>query len=101
MISLKEPVCDIFDALSPNPTHWKRLVSDDERLILSPEEFRKRWNISNKQMARMCFCSPATVSRWFEGGTYHHQAGDEYKFRLGYVDSLWSSANPPRPARQK
>jgi hypothetical protein len=96
MISLKEPVCDIFDALSPNPSHWKRLVADDERLILSPEEFRKRWNISNKQMARMCFCSPATVSRWFQGGVIHHEAGDEYKFRLGYVDSLWSNANPPR-----
>lgn len=96
MISLKAPECDIFDAPSPSPTQWKRLVIQDEALILTPQEFRQRWNISNKQMARMCFCSPATVSRWFEGGTYHHQAGDEYNFRLGYVNSLWSSVDFPK-----
>lgn len=91
MISLKAPADDMLDAPTPHPYHWRHLAADDERLILTPQEFRNRWSVSKQQIARMCFCSPATVSRWFQGCSYYHEAGDEYKFRLGYVDNLWRS----------
>jgi hypothetical protein len=92
MISSKSPVIsgDFSYARVPHPFHWQQLVQADERLILSPSQFLERWEITKVQMARMCFCSPSTVSRWLSSSACHQDPGDEYRFRLGYIDSLWN-----------
>jgi hypothetical protein len=46
MISSKAPSGDILHARIPQPHHWRTLVAEDERLILSPEEFLSRWAIT-------------------------------------------------------
>jgi len=89
MISSKAPHGDNWHARMPQPHHWRTLVAEDERLILSPEEFLSRWAIFKQQLARLCFCSPATVSRWLSDCAYRQEPRDEYKFRLGFVDGLW------------
>jgi hypothetical protein len=92
MIPSKSPVLsgDFSYARTPQPFHWQQLVQADERLILSPSQFLERWAITKVQMARLCFCSPTTVTRWMTECAYHQDPGEEYKFRLGYVDNLWS-----------
>ena len=91
MISSKLPAASSFSqARVPRPSQWQQLVQADERLILSPSEFLERWEISKIQLARLCFCSPSTVSRWLTESSCHQDPGDEYMFRLGYVDNLWN-----------
>jgi hypothetical protein len=64
MISSKAPHGDILHARMPQPHHWRTLVAEDERLILSLEEFLSRWAIFKQQLARGGNCRPSTVSRW-------------------------------------
>jgi len=48
MISSKAPSGDILHARIPQPHHWRTLVAEDERLILSLEEFLSLWAISKQ-----------------------------------------------------
>jgi hypothetical protein len=48
MISSKTPHGDILHARMPQPHHWRTLVAEDERLILSLEEFLSLWAISKQ-----------------------------------------------------
>lgn len=72
----------------PTNAHWDSLTKLQNTLI-DPESFTQRWEVSYKDLARICSCSKRTVERWFSA-TDHHPPSFYHRFCLGLVDKVWT-----------
>lgn len=60
-----------------------------QNLILSPQDFYRKWLVSQAMMARICLCSRVTVERWFATGQHFRPPELIYQQRLAQLDFLW------------
>ncbi|MBD3886867.1 helix-turn-helix domain-containing protein [Phormidium tenue FACHB-886] len=56
---------------------------------MSPQAFRRKYQVSNLQIARISRVSQATVERWFSQGSHHSRPSRTQIFLLGLMDFLW------------
>lgn len=57
------------------------------RLSMDVFEFYRKWNVTQRQIAIICGCSPATVGRWF--GSPRQVPELIYTRRLAEMDLIW------------
>jgi hypothetical protein len=79
-----------FDIRQRYPTnaHWDSLTKLQNNLI-DPKDFTQRWEVTYKDLARICSCSKRTVERWFSSTDYHSPSL-YHRFCLGLADKLWT-----------
>lgn len=79
---------------------------------MSPQVFRRKYQASNLQIARIARVSEPTVERWFSQGIHRRQPDRTQTLLLGVMDFLWSHYDeipqdlkdvicPPSPQNQQ
>jgi hypothetical protein len=56
---------------------------------MSPHAFRRKYQASNLQIARIARVSEPTVERWFSQGIHRSQPNRSQLLLLGLMDFLW------------
>ena len=73
----------------PGKIHWQMLRKLQVDLI-ELETFTKRWKVSHKELAQICFCSVDTVDRWFLKTHKRRKPSLHHRFFLGLTNKLWT-----------
>jgi hypothetical protein len=73
----------------PGRRHWSAVKQVHELPQMTPEEFLRHWDVTYAEMASICFCSEATVKRWFFSSG-KHVPGVWHQFWLAVTHNAWS-----------
>ena len=58
---------------------------------MTPKEFYGKWAVTYAQMAQLCHCDIATVSRWFTRGRNERASRPYHRWYLGLADIMLES----------
>ena len=56
--------------------------------VMSPQEFRAKWDVTYSELAEICYCSEILVKKWFSRELMRVE--DKYLALLAFTDKEWS-----------
>jgi hypothetical protein len=68
---------------------WQKL-KQLQALLMEPQDFYAKWDITFIQMAAICFCDRKTVHNWFTPTLSRREAKVHHKLLLGITNKLWT-----------
>jgi hypothetical protein len=85
---LKNSSCSLARVRYPKNSQWDALQRLQSNLM-EPESFIQYWQVTQKDLAKICFCSVRTVERWFGVGSWAKQPTVYHKLCLALTHKLW------------
>jgi len=72
----------------PPSEHYRQILTLHNQMLMSPEEFSYKWNVSYETLAELCCLSKTTTYHWLGGRASRRHAGQPYQRILAVSDFL-------------
>lgn len=72
----------------PSSDQQHQILTLHNRMLMSPEEFSYKWNVSYETLAELCCLSKTTTYHWLGGQASRCQSGQPYRRILAVSDFL-------------
>ncbi|AFZ15520.1 hypothetical protein Cri9333_4744 (plasmid) [Crinalium epipsammum PCC 9333] len=70
---------------------WQRIFAFiHSEILMTPQEFISKWDVTQAFMAEICDCDESTVSSWFASGRSYSPPLRHHKLALALADLILS-----------